>query len=67
MTDYNQKMKYILIVFLVLLSGCASPQNGNWGFEREYPFTFSPYPNSPSIAQCSFDNLINLSTLIDNK
>lgn len=50
-------------MLIILLTGCASSPEGI-GFQREYPYTFRPYDNAPSIAQCSFDNVINLSTYV---
>jgi hypothetical protein len=64
----KKKLVIIFCRFLlkssIFLSGCASPGEGNAGFAREYPWTYTPFKDSPSNWVCSFNDIIDLQPFI---
>lgn len=63
----NTFFRFLLIVNFSLTLGCASSSNsGAPGFQKEYPWTFSPYTNAPWTSRVSFNDFIDLEPFFFN-
>lgn len=57
----NTFFRFLSRVSFIILSGCASSsQVGTPGFQKSYPWNWTPYTNAPWIYQVSFNDFIDL-------
>jgi len=56
-------MKSIASILCLLITGCATNPVGA-GFQKEFPYKFRPYPESPDIYNFSLNNIIDLTPYI---
>lgn len=57
----NTFYRFLLKVSFLFLVGCASSSApGTPGFQKTYPWTWTPYTNAPWIYRVSFNDFIDL-------
>lgn len=55
--------RFLSKVSVFILVGCASSSDlGSPGFQKTYPWTFTPYTNAPWTSKVSFNDFIDLET-----